>query len=476
MPDSLDRELDASIRPSVPPPVEAVQPHGCLIAFDSDWQGIRLASANLSRFFGLTPAEALGQPPEKVLGANIATALASTLAKGAPGMTIPSGQAGVTSRHLYVSTQMTERHVILGVEPQPGDSHELPGLGYAWGMRIAQASSVSELYAHLLRALHALTGFESCTLYSHEYGGHSVRLGQEGTRFEPFPSAVGRRTTAPMVLVDSRAEPIGLERAPGPQPDLSHSPLCLPPPSLMAWLSGRQARAALILDIDETTPGRSLAICRDRQPRHLAPPLRHLLLQLAQLAALRGTLLNQKRETRHRYRELHERNTKLQWLAYTDPLTQVANRQRIERLLEAELTVADKGGSPLALLLFDIDHFKSINDTHGHGVGDQVLHRVAQIAQAQLRDSDHLGRWGGEEFIAVVPGCDLELAQELAWRLCRSLNECRIAPVGRVTASFGIAVSQPGDTSRKLVQRADRAMYCAKRAGRACVRTQALDA
>ncbi|MGR4066765.1 diguanylate cyclase [Billgrantia sp. C5P2] len=475
MPDSLDRELDASICPSVPPLRDAVQPHGCLMAFDSDWQGVSLASANLSRFFGLSPAEALGQPPEEVLGADTVTTLATALAKGLPGTTIPSGQADVSSRYLYVSAHMAGRHVILEVEPQEGEGHDLPGLGYAWGLRIARASSVKELYNQLLQALHALTGFESCTLHSHEYGGRSIRLGQAGTLLEPLPSEVAHCGSAPRMLIDSQAEPIELLAAPGPLPDLSHCPLCLPPPLLRAWLTDRQTRAALILDLGETTPGRSLVICRDRQSRHLAPPLRHLLLQLIQLVVQREALLLEKRETRQRYRLLHERNTRLQWLAYTDPLTQVANRQRIEQVLEAELAIASRNGSPLALLLLDVDHFKPINDTHGHEVGDHVLRRVAQEIQSQLRDSDHLGRWGGEEFVVVVPGCDLAQAQELACRLCHDLSRCRIEPVGQVTASFGVADHKPGDTSRKLVQRADHAMYRAKRAGRACVRTQEVD-
>lgn len=475
MPDSLDKERVASIRPSMPAITEAVQPHGCLVAFDSDWQGVCLASANLSRFFGLGPAEALGRPPEEVLGTNVATSLARGLAKGYPGMTIPSGQADAGSRLLYVSAYMSRRHVILEVEPQAEKSHELPGLGCAWGARITRASNIDELYDQLLRALHALTGFESCILHSHEYGGHSIRLGQEGYRLEPLPGDLGHCANAPLMLIDSQAEPVGLLAAPGPLPDLSHCPLCLPPPMLHAWLTGRQTRAALILGLGETSPGRSLVICRDRQPRYLAPPLRHQLLQLMQMAALRRELLHQKRETQRRYRLLHERNTRLQWLAYTDPLTQVANRHRIEKLLEAELAIAGRNGRSLALLLFDVDHFKPINDSHGHEVGDRVLHRVAQEVQSQLRDSDHLGRWGGEEFVAVIPGCGLPQAQELAWRLCHTLAQCRIDPVGCVTASFGVAVHRPGDTSRKLVQRADLAMYRAKRAGRACVRIQEID-
>ncbi|SEF93601.1 diguanylate cyclase (GGDEF) domain-containing protein [Billgrantia desiderata] len=475
MPDSLDRELDASICPSAPVVGEAVQPHGCLIAFDSDWQRVHLVSANLSRFFGSSASEALGRRPEQVLGADIATVLARTLAEGAPGRAIPSGQADVASRHLYVSTRLAGRYVVLEVEPLAAESHELPGLGHAWSTRLARAGSLHELHAHLLRALQALTGFESCTLHSHEYGGGSAQRGREGMRLEPFPSAVERRIDPPLMLVDNQAKPVELLASPAALPVALPCSLRLPPPKLAGWLQGRQARAALILALHGVSPGQSLVVCRDRRPRHLPPPLRHLLQQLVQLAALRGALLHEQRETKYRYRLLHERNTKLQWLAYTDPLTQVANRHRIEQVLEAELATSSRNGSSLTLLLFDVDHFKSINDTYGHEVGDRVLHQVARVAQTQLRKSDHLGRWGGEEFIVVVPGCDLAQAQELAWRLCQTLARSVIAPVGQVTASFGVAVSQPGDTSRRLVQRADRTMYRAKRAGRACVRTQELE-
>ncbi|MCE8020928.1 diguanylate cyclase [Halomonas sp. MCCC 1A11036] len=472
MPDSLDEELDdASVCPTVPHTDATVQPHGCLLAFDNDWQSVCLASSNLSRFFGLSPAEALGRPPEQVLGADTVTALARALARGAPGITISSGNG--TLQPLYLSLHATGRHVILEVEPQEEETgHDLPGLGYTWGTRIARASSTSELYAQLLQALHVLTGFASCTLLGQDHDGHDLRLEQKGIPIESVPCTVDRSARVPLMLVDGQAKPAELFGSPGPLPDLSGCPLCLPPPKLRNWLSGRQARAALILDLHEATPGRSLVVCRDRQPRHLSPPLRHLLLQLTQVATLRRALLHEKQQTQDRYRLLHERNTRLQRLAYTDPLTQVANRHRIEQVLETELAAACRNGSPLAVLLFDIDRFKAINDSHGHEVGDQVLHQVAQEAQSHLRNSDHLGRWGGEEFIAVVPGCDLTQAQELAWRVCHALAQSPIAPVGQVTASFGVAACQPGDSSRRLVQRADQAMYQAKRAGRACVRTQ----
>lgn len=475
MPDAPDRQLDASVYPSKPATGAAVQPHGCLIAFDNDWQNVCLVSSNLTDFFGLSTSEALGRPPEQVLGTDTVTALAGALVRGVPGITIPTRHRDIASQQLYFSIHATGRHMLLEVEPQEGVGYDLPGLSYTWGARIARANNTNELYTQLLQALHVLTGFESCALYGHDQDENNLHLKQQGIPIEPLPGIMEPGTRTPLMLVDSQAKPATLLGMPGSLPDLSDCSLCSPSPMLYDWLASRRTRAALILDLYEATPGRSLVICRDRQPRHLAPPLRHLILQLIQTATLRQALLCKKQQDQHRYRLLHERNTKLQRLAYTDPLTQVANRHRIERVLEAELARVGRSDNPLALLLFDVDHFKPINDTHGHEMGDRVLYRIAQKAQSQLRDSDHLGRWGGEEFIAVIPDCDLLQAQELAWRLCRILAQDHIEPVGRVTASFGVAISQPGDTSRKLVQRADRAMYRAKRAGRACVRTQEAD-
>lgn len=173
---------------------------------------------------------------------------------------------------------------------------------------------------------------------------------------------------------------------------------------------------------------------------------------------------------RHRCRRLHARNARLRHLARTDPVAGIANRHRIEELLKAELAIAEHGGKPCSLLLFDIDHFKRINDSHGHDAGDSVLRQVAQTVQAHLRASDHLGRWGGEEFLIIAPDCTLPQATELAARLCQDRLETPFPAVGPVSISIGVTAWQPGDTPHQLVYRADMAMYQAKEAGRACVR------
>ena len=128
----------------------------------------------------------------------------------------------------------------------------------------------------------------------------------------------------------------------------------------------------------------------------------------------------------------------------------------------------------LALVLFDLDHFKSINDTYGHPEGDKVLRKVAEIAQAQARETDLVGRVGGEEFVWIVPGVDEDKAHCLAERLREAIAEqSRIGAIPGVTTSVGCAEMHPGDSSLSLLARADGALYAAKNAGRNRVRMAA---
>ncbi|EWG98380.1 sensor domain-containing diguanylate cyclase [Halomonas sp. BC04] len=188
---------------------------------------------------------------------------------------------------------------------------------------------------------------------------------------------------------------------------------------------------------------RQAADSQDRQPRESAPWTSADRQAAADLAGLLSTEITIWR-TRGRCRRLHARNARLRRLAHVDPVAQITNRFRIEQILEAELTIANHGGTPCSLLLLDIDHFKRINDTHGHDTGDQILRLVAREIQAQLRGSDHLGRWGGEEFVIIAPDCDLHQATELADRLCQGLLDTSLPPVGQVSISIGVAGWQPG--------------------------------
>jgi diguanylate cyclase (GGDEF)-like protein len=156
--------------------------------------------------------------------------------------------------------------------------------------------------------------------------------------------------------------------------------------------------------------------------------------------------------------------------ALVDPLTGLANRRVAESALETELRRADRFDEPLALLMTDLDDFKSINDRWGHPFGDEVLREFAASLRESIRDIDLSGRWGGEEFAVVLPGTDVEGGAALAERIRANLRGRIItAPDGErvhVTASFGVAAYPDAEGKDDLVAAADAALYEAKRAGK----------
>ncbi|MGZ8717227.1 MAG: GGDEF domain-containing protein, partial [Gaiellaceae bacterium] len=156
--------------------------------------------------------------------------------------------------------------------------------------------------------------------------------------------------------------------------------------------------------------------------------------------------------------------------ALVDGLTGIANRRQCEEALTSEIARADRLGTPLTLVLADLDDFKSINDVHGHAAGDDVLREFAAVLRATLRDSDLGGRWGGEEFLLLLPGADAVGGTQLADRVRSSLNERTFlgheGAVFSVTCSFGVAQHTPGSNERELFAAADRALYRAKREGK----------
>lgn len=163
---------------------------------------------------------------------------------------------------------------------------------------------------------------------------------------------------------------------------------------------------------------------------------------------------------------LQAANAELQRIATTDALTGAWNRRQFQHLLEVEMASAARRGSALSLLMFDVDHFKRVNDRHGHQVGDQVLVRISELTQRQLRTEDALARWGGEEFVVLLPHSTAAEATRLAERLRSLLADCTMPAVGRISASYGVAQWQPGEMPDSWFRRLDQALYRAKAAGR----------
>ncbi|MGM9482433.1 diguanylate cyclase [Roseateles sp. NT4] len=152
--------------------------------------------------------------------------------------------------------------------------------------------------------------------------------------------------------------------------------------------------------------------------------------------------------------------------AATDALTGMPNRRSLDQTLAAQLSMAEREGRPFAVLMLDLDHFKTVNDTHGHAVGDAVLRAFAQRVQAQLRRSDVCSRYGGEEFAVVLAGTSAALALDTAERLRLAVAGAPLVPGVAVTVSIGVASWRKGDDAAGLLARADAALYAAKRAGR----------
>lgn len=156
--------------------------------------------------------------------------------------------------------------------------------------------------------------------------------------------------------------------------------------------------------------------------------------------------------------------------ALIDGLTGIANRRQLEDAFAHEIARADRLGSPLTLVLADLDDFKIVNDVHGHAVGDDVLREFASVLRATVREADLAGRWGGEEFVLLLPGTDATGGVHLAERVRASLNERsfsgRAGKVVEVTCSFGVAQHRVSESDRQLFAAADRALYEAKRRGK----------
>ncbi len=183
----------------------------------------------------------------------------------------------------------------------------------------------------------------------------------------------------------------------------------------------------------------------------------------------------QVRELEKSVEDLLDSQRRLYRRASTDELTGMLNRAAVMDALEQAMDRARRGGEPLALIMADLDHFKVVNDSYGHRVGDRVLRDVGQRIKSGLRGFDLVGRYGGEEFLAILSGASLETAGRIAERVRRRVGDTPLNLAGLrlgVTLSQGVAQLQPDDTPERFIERADRALYRAKADGRNCVRLE----
>lgn len=207
-----------------------------------------------------------------------------------------------------------------------------------------------------------------------------------------------------------------------------------------------------------------------------------LILVLSTMSLSLGALLSQHRRiarelearVEERTAALRVANERLQTLAATDALTGALNRRALFDLLQREVGRERRYHRPFAVIVFDVDHFKDVNDRWGHAAGDEVLQQVVAVALGVLRGSDVLARYGGEEFVIVAPETDRAGGVHLAERVRTALRSAGIAAGSdtiHITASFGVAFCDSADeTPEQIVGRADTALYAAKAAGRDCVR------
>jgi len=166
------------------------------------------------------------------------------------------------------------------------------------------------------------------------------------------------------------------------------------------------------------------------------------------------------------FEELEKLSSKLEDMAITDKLTGILNRRRFVDIIESEISKSERYHIPLTLLMIDIDHFKEVNDLHGHIVGDYVLVELVNEINSKLRRTDAFFRWGGEEFIIIMTECDYEMAIALSEKIRKSIEIYEFKDVGQITISIGVVAYNQGEDIQDLIKRLDQNVYKAKANGR----------
>ena len=167
------------------------------------------------------------------------------------------------------------------------------------------------------------------------------------------------------------------------------------------------------------------------------------------------------------YRKIvDDKNKILEKIASTDNLTGALNRTKLREIIEREIDMVKRYDQPLSMIMFDIDHFKRINDQYGHAAGDYVLKTIADIVRENTRKIDYFVRWGGEEFMVLSSETNLDKAYALAERIRKVIERHEFENVGEITVSFGVTEYKDTDTENSFIKRADDAMYKAKKISR----------
>jgi len=182
-----------------------------------------------------------------------------------------------------------------------------------------------------------------------------------------------------------------------------------------------------------------------------------LVLVIAGMASFKSSYYNRKQ---YIYRE------ELLLLSKTDPLTGIYNRAKFNEELENLINLSRRYGTPFSFVIFDFDDFKDINDTYGHLAGDEVIKDTVGIIRDSIRKTDVFARWGGEEFVLLLPNTDREQSIEMTSRLKQLITDNTFGNAGGVTCSFGLAAFEESDNADTLMRRADRFLYTAKREGK----------
>ena len=165
-------------------------------------------------------------------------------------------------------------------------------------------------------------------------------------------------------------------------------------------------------------------------------------------------------------KELRQAKDEIKLLAYTDKLTGLYNRTKLDELFELEIEKCKRFNHSLIIAILDIDYFKKVNDIYGHQVGDTVLAEISMLLQQNVRTTDHIGRWGGEEFVIICTETDKANSLYFIEKLRAKIASYDFTTVGTKTASFGVAQFQKNDTIKTIIKRADDALYTAKEIGR----------